>query len=133
MPEEGPGATFEHGMRTEIRTTTPDGLASVRSFQTGTLKGPYQVRVTVVKNQVRAGTIVSQYVSDSAGPRTSAPGAKSGKRKWLVVAAVAGAAAAGAFAGMSARGTTAGGTTTPAATPVPPQIGTPSISIGGPR
>jgi hypothetical protein len=133
MPEEGPGATFEHGMRTEIRTTTPDGLASIRSFQTGGLKGPYQVRVTAVKNQIRAGTVVSQYVSESAGPRPSAATGSGGKRKWLAIAAIAGGAAAGAFAGMRGRGGPGSASPSAPVPTTPPQIGTPSITVGGPR
>jgi hypothetical protein len=134
MPEEGPGGTFDHGMRTEIRTTTPDGIASVRTFQTGTLKGPFQIRVTAVKNQIRAGTVVSQYISDSVTARRTADptSARGHGTRWLIIAAVAGAAAAGAFAGMRAGGN--GGTSSPTVTaPQPPQIGTPSVIVGGPQ
>jgi hypothetical protein len=135
MPEEGPGATFEHGMRTDIRITTPDGRASVYAFTTGILPGPYQVRVTAVKGQVRAGTVVSQYVSDKRvqSRGVSSPGTRSGK-KWLIVAAIAGGVAATALgAGVGGASTNTGAQTPAAPGPVPPQIGTPTISIGGPQ
>lgn len=132
MPEEGPGATFANGMRTEIVTTAPDGKAGIHELICGRLSGPYQVRVTVVKGGVRAGTVVSQYISDapSKGSRQA-----SGLRRnsWIVITAIA---AAGAAAGVAA--SMAGGShspspasVAPAAVP-PPQIGTPQISIGRP-
>lgn len=134
MPEEGPGATFERGMRTDIRVTTPDGRAAAYECQTGKLTGPFQVRVTAVKSQIRAGTVVAQYVSDapvkSRGATTMVRRSGSG-RKWLLIAAIAGgAAAAGLTVGMGRGGATS---SAPAAPPTPPQIGAPTISIGGPQ
>lgn len=128
MPEEGPGATFDRDMRTEIRTTTPDGRASVHNFVAGRLTGPYQVRITVVKNGVRAGTLVSQYVSDAAIAK-KVRGGGSG-RKWIAILAVAGGAAAGGLVAINGRGSGAS-----AAAPVatPPQIGTPTFTVGRPQ
>jgi len=129
MPEEGPGAVFPKGMRTDIRTTTPDGRAAVHEFVAGRLTGPFQIRVTAVKNGVRAGTIVSQYVSEakairSAGVRTAGP-----TRKWLAILAVAGGAAAGGM--VAIRGASPAGA---AATAVAsPQIGIPAFTVGGPQ
>lgn len=133
MPEEGPGATFDRGMRTDIRVTTPDGRAAVYECQTGRLTGPFQVRVTAVKSQIRAGTVVAQYVSDAPvkSKGSTIVRRSGGGRKWLLIAAIAGgAAAAGLTVGMGRGGA---GSTAPAAPPTPPQIGVPTISIGGPQ
>ena len=130
MPEEGPGAAFAQGMRTEIRTTTPDGRASVRDFTANRVSGPFQVRVTVVKNGVRAGTIVSHYVSDAPA---SSKGMRS-SRKWLTIIAVAGGAvAAGGVVALRGGGPSAPSATGAAAvSPGTPAIGVPSFTVGGP-
>jgi hypothetical protein len=130
MPEEGPGAAFARGMRTEIRTTTPDGRASVHDFTANRVSGPFQVRVTVVKNGVRAGTIISQYVSDAP---TASKGMRS-SRKWLTIIAVAGGAAA-AGGVVAVRGGSPGSTSSTRAGAVSagtPSIGVPSFTVGGP-
>ena len=127
MPEEGPGAVFSRGMKTDIRTTTADGRSSVHDFVAGRLAGQYQVRVTVVKNGVRAGTIVSQYISDvPAGKRVRSGGSS---RKWLAILAVAGGAAAGGIVAVNGRS----GNSSAAPAAVPPRIGTPTFSLGGPQ
>ena len=131
MPEEGPGAAFRLGMKTDIRTTTPDGRTSVHEFVANRIAGPFQVRVTAVKNGVRAGTIVSQYVSDQPASKTARAG--SSKRKWIAILAVAGGAAAGGVAAMSgSRGSSPAAAATGTAA-APPQIGAPTFSIGGPQ
>ena len=132
MPEQGPGGTFAHGMRTEIAITTPDGRASMPEINTGSVAGPFQIRVTAVKLQVRAGTVVSQFVSDKAIASKKAPSSR--RLKWLLVAGVAAAgAAAGAFA--TGSGSTPAGVS-PAAITLPPapatQIGIPTITVGKP-
>ena len=127
MPEEGPGATFARGMRTDIRTTTVDGRASVHDFVAGRLTGSYQVRVTVVKNGVRAGTIVSQYVSDAPAAKRMRGGGSA--RKWLTILALAGGAAAGGIVAVNRRT----GSSASVAAAMPPRIGTPTFSVGGPQ
>lgn len=133
LPEEGPGGTFGHGMRTDIIVTGPDGLAAVHGIQCNRLPGPFQVRVTAVKDQIRAGVIVAQFLSEkSAAGSAPALAKRSGRRKWLVLTGViAGGAAAGLALGMGGGGSapSAGAITTPTA---PPQIGAPSISVGRP-
>jgi len=134
LPEEGPGATFVRGMRTEIAITTPDGRASFHELLTGTTPGPFQIRVTAVKDSIRAGTVVDQYISDAPVKGSGSKSMVSGKgsRKWMLWAAVAGGAAAAAVvAGMS--GGSGGSPSTPAAPSTPPTIGAPSVSVGRPQ
>jgi hypothetical protein len=131
MPEEGPGGSFGQSRKTDIRVTTPDGKAVCEEFTAGRLSGPFQIRVTAVKSQIRAGVVVGQYVSDA--PVKSKGVRRSGSKKWLIVAAVAGAAGAGILAGTMRGASAASAPSTPAAPPIPPTIGTPTISIGGPQ
>jgi hypothetical protein len=130
MPEEGPGATFQQGMRTDIRITTPDGKAAVYDFTTNRTPGPFQVRITAVKSQVRAGVVVAQYISDRP-VKAKSDVAKGGSRKWLIVLAAAGGAAAAALAAGAAKGSTPGSAGPAAPPPTPPQIGPPSIHVTG--
>ena len=131
MPEEGPGASFPESMKTDIRVTTPDGKAICHDFTTGRLAGPFQVRVTAVKSQIRAGIVVGQYVSDA--PVKSKVARRSGSKKWLAVLAIAGGAGAG-VAAATMGGSTANTPPTRPTTPAPvPTIGAPSISVGGPQ
>jgi hypothetical protein len=130
MPEEGPGLTFSRGMRTDIAITSPEGRAAVHEMVAGRIAGPFQVRITAVKGQVRAGTIASQYVTESTS-KQRADSPRSSRKKWLAITALAaGGAVAGAILGASG-----GGGSSPSAPPAvitPPQIGAPTISIGKP-
>jgi hypothetical protein len=128
MPEEGPGGVFGEGLHTEITTTGPDGRAMAYGMRWNTTPGPFQIRITAVKDQIRAGTVSSQYLSAEA-PRAQAAGGTRSGRKWIwIAAAVGGAAAAGMLAGRAK----ASSTSSPAPPATPPQIGTPTISIGKP-
>jgi hypothetical protein len=124
LPEEGPGAIFARGMRTEIAVTTPDGRAAAYGMMSNRIAGPFQVRVTAVKGEVRAGTIVSQFVSDQ--PVKGAQ-ARKGGRRWMTIAAIVGSgAAAGILAGSM------GGGKVPETAAAPPQVGAPTITVGRP-
>jgi hypothetical protein len=126
MPEEGPGGLFARGMRTEVATTAADGHAIIHGVIWNRLPGAFQIRITAVKGQVRAGTIVSQYISDS--PQTARLSTGASRKKWLAVTAIAAGAAAGIVAGMSKSPAPAAGSP-----PVPPpQIGLPTITLGKP-
>lgn len=140
LPEEGPGGTFVHGMRTEILITGPDGRAGVKELTAGRTSGPFQVRVTAVRDSVRAGTVVDQYISEGA-----VAGARAGKsliagkngsssKKWILWLAIgAGAAAAGVLAGSMGGGSSSAPTAAPVPVAPPPTIGVPTITVGGPR
>jgi hypothetical protein len=128
LPEEGPGGLFANGMRTDVVTTRADGMAAVRGITWNRASGAFQVRITAVKGQVRAGTVLSQYISDAPEIRV-AQGARS-RKKWITIVALVGAGAAvGVAAGLA--GSSQSGTTAPTAPP--PQIGPPTISIGRPQ
>jgi hypothetical protein len=136
LPSDGPGGTFSTGLKSEVMTTGSDGRAGVFAIQWDGAPGSVQLRVTAVKGDARAGTILSLTLAE-AGPhvKTAArlsrsAGAKTSSRgKWAVLAiAIAGAAAGGLAAGLSQGGSK----TTPAASAPAVQIGSPSISIGRP-
>ncbi len=157
LPEDGPGGLFVNGLRTEVSTTDGQGRASLHGLQVNRIPGRFQIRIVASKEQARAGTVCSQYITGNADARreadrvvepksSAAPAANAsnnagirvtgirvaGKRiagKWIVVAAVAGA---GAIVGILAasRGSAA---LTPAAPPAPIlTIGPPSITVGKP-
>jgi hypothetical protein len=132
MPEEGPGASFPQGMKTDIRITAPDGKAMAHDFVANRSAGSFQVRVTAVKGPVRAGVIVGQYVTD-APVRSSRAARSGGSRKWLILAAIGAAAGAGLAVGARSSSPAAGPGGPPPAAPAPPAIGRPSISVGGPQ
>ncbi len=144
LPEEGPGGTFAHGMRTEILMTGADGRAGYREFVAGRTVGPFQVRVTAVRDSVRAGTVIDQYVSEptrasAAGQkllsRSGGSGGGGNSKKWIVWLAIGGGAAAAALVAGASGGAAAGssaGPPPPAVVP-PPTLGTPVIVIGRPQ
>jgi hypothetical protein len=129
MPEEGPGGSFESGMKTEIAITRADGRAAVHGIRWNAIPGPFQIRVTAAKGESRAGAICSQYISDTPAAKSPRAGG-SGKRKWLVIAAIA---AGGAAAGLAVgKGSAASPASTPSVAAPPAQIGIPTITIGRP-
>ena len=131
LPDEGPGGSFANGLRTEMVLTDANGRAAVRNIQWNRTPGQLEIRILVVKDNVRAGAVSSQFIAE-AGPGGAQVRGKS-HRKWLAIALLAAGAAGGAVIG--ARGgaaSTAGGSPqTPAASP-PVSIGTPTITVGKP-
>src|SRR5581483_1904082 len=151
VPEDGPGGTFANGLRTDLVLTDAEGRATLRSLLLNRTPGPFRIRITVVKDQVRAGITSAQYIS---GADTPAPGTpqesaqadaeraetakpsgmvriqrtpkadKPRSRKWIILAAVA---AGGAAAGIKLA---AGGSGSAAAPSTALSIGAPSITIG---
>jgi hypothetical protein len=139
LPEEGAGGTFAHGMRTEIVMTGPDGRAGFREFVAGRATGPFQVRVTAVRDSVRAGTVVDQYIAEPVTSATktkslTATGQKSGvSKRWLVWLAIGGGAAAAGIAAGASGGPHTTTIQTVSVTAAPPSVGTPLITIGRPQ
>ena len=133
LPDEGPSGVFASGLRTEVVTTKADGRATIWGMQWNKSAGQFEIRITAVKDQARAGIVSSQYLSNTATGKsvTSAGGfqvSHHSRNKWLLIsAAVAGAGAGMVFAKSSQ---TAKATVAPTA---PTQIGSPSILIGRPQ
>ncbi|HTB12652.1 MAG TPA: hypothetical protein VK752_13815 [Bryobacteraceae bacterium] len=131
LPDEGPSGAFANGSRTEITMSKADGKASAWGMQWNRTEGSFEIRITAVKGQARAGTVCAVYLSKLTA--TSESGSTSplklGKNhKWLwITAAVAGAAVAVVAA------TALRGKSTPVGPAVTPTtIGIPSIVVGAP-
>jgi hypothetical protein len=124
LPEEGPGGQFETGMKTEVVITTADGRAAVHGIRWNRIAGPFQIRITAVKGESRAGAVCSQYISDTP-VKSAAIGNGSGKTKWIAIiaAAAGGAAAAGV---LTAKGATSHA---PGAVAAPPSVVSTSIGM----
>ena len=132
LPDEGPSGVFASGLRTEVVTTKADGRATIWGMQWNKSAGQFEIRITAVKDQARAGIVSAQYLSDTAGKSVTSAGgfqvSHHSRNKWLLIsAAVAGAGAGMVFAKSSQ---TAKATVAPTA---PTQIGSPSILIGRPQ
>jgi hypothetical protein len=72
LPDEGPGGLFRNGLRTEVVTTGPDGLASVKGMRWNTQTGPFELRVVAAKDRARAGILVPQYLAGGAALKAAA-------------------------------------------------------------
>jgi hypothetical protein len=134
LPDEGASGTFDSGSRTEIATTGPDGRASVWGMHWNKTPGTLEIRISAVKDQVRAGLVSTQYLSDTAAPKAGGEGvftsSSHGGHKWLWIAAIAtGAAAGGAFAMLHSSSNPAN-TSNPAVVGI--SIGTPSVIVAHP-
>lgn len=129
LPDEGPSGVFSSGLRTEVVTTKADGRATVWGMQWNKTPGPFEIRVTAVKDQARAGIVSAQYLSDAASAKSSSGTFQPSHHfhgKWLLISAVA----AGAGAGLAfSRSQGSKATVAPV---VPTQIGNPTITIGHP-
>jgi hypothetical protein len=155
LPEDGPGGVFVNGLRTDVATTDAKGRASLHGLQVNRISGRFQIRIMVSKEQARAGTVCSQYITgttsaaaqsaqaksdadrtavpqDSARPPAAAPVAnghgKRGAGKWIVAAAVVGG---GTILGILAAGRLGSAAPAPSAGPAL-TIGPPSITVGKP-
>ncbi len=129
LPAEGPGGVFSTGGRTEIAATHADGRAAVWGMRWNRTAGPFEIRITAVKGQARAGVVSSQSLSNAPLARDAgaekARAARGGHKLLWISLAVAGAAVAG-VAGVAARKPS----TAAASSITPLKIGTPTISLG---
>jgi hypothetical protein len=132
LPEDGPGGTFSSGAKSEIATTGSDGRANVWGMQWNRTAGAFEVRITALKGQARAGTVCPLYLNDAPVSRVERPDSKVGggsSHKWLWIGLLAAGAAGASAAALS--GGSKGGTAAPV-NGGPPQIGTPTITVGHP-
>ncbi|HOK44464.1 MAG TPA: hypothetical protein PLK67_00935, partial [Bryobacteraceae bacterium] len=134
LPDDGPGGVFANGMTNEIVVTGSDGRATTRPIRWNHIPGQVQIKITAVRDRLRAGAVVSQYLSgpDGRGAFTSAPAAmrSNGRSKWLKVALIAAAAAGAGFTvGIATRGEKSANS--PPSSP-PVEIGPPTIIVTKP-
>jgi hypothetical protein len=134
LPDSGPSGVFTTGLRTEVVTTDVNGRASVWGMQWNKTAGPFEIRITAIKDQARAGIVSTQYLNDTAAVGAAQAGADgtfkashSGKTKWILIAAGVGAGAAAAMFLARSHTSPAAVTSTPATT-----IGGPTIIVGHP-
>ncbi len=140
LPDDGPAGVFASGMKTEVVVTGADGRAAVWGIQWNRTAGPFQVRVTTVKGQSRAGVVIPHYLSDaviekpSAGMPIAAGGHSRGRWFYAALLVTAGVAAGGAAMGLSRYSKSAAPPAAAEALTAPAtQIGAPStIVIGKP-
>lgn len=129
LPEEGASGVFSNGLTTEVMRTGPDGRATVREVRWNRISGPVRIRVTAVKDEARAGTVINQYIASAGGRSSSrASFAPKSRGRLLKVVAIAGAAAVGFSVGYARHGSER------AAPPQAPPltIGPPAITVGRP-
>jgi hypothetical protein len=131
LPAEGPGGVFSSGGRTEIAATDADGRAAVWGMQWNHTAGPFEIRITAVKGQARAGVVSSQSLSNAPEVRAAASGkmhaARGGHKLLWISLVIVGAAAAG-VAGVAARKSSSAAAAASSVTPL--KIGTPTIGLG---
>lgn len=128
LPEDGPSGVFATGSRTEVMTTRQDGRASVWGMRWNRTPGPVQVRITAMKDGVRAGLVSTQYLTEAAASAPRGGAAHGGRSKIILISlAVAGAAGAGLALGASR-----GGQSPTVAPVIPLSIGKPSVIVGAP-
>lgn len=72
LPEEGPGGVLASGLKTDLAVTDSHGRATLRGFQLNRTAGPFNVRVTVAKEQARAGIVVRQRIGEVGAATGSA-------------------------------------------------------------
>ena len=126
LPAEGPGGVFSTGGRTEIAATRADGRAAVWGMQWNRTAGPFEIRITAVKGQARAGVVSSQSLSNAPVAKDAAGAgkvraARGGHKLLWISLAVAGVAVAG-VAGFAARKSSSAAA---ASSVTPLKIGTP--------
>ena len=135
LPASGPGGLFLNGLARELVVTGPDGRAVAPTVNWNGVTGPFEIRVTAVKDQARAGIVVPQQISNATTLRTGpadVPEFYKPRRHWVRLTAIVGGAAAGAFATKYALARrTASAATAPAADTL--RVGAPVITIGGPQ
>jgi hypothetical protein len=133
LPADGPGGTFTNGLRTDMAITDSLGRAMVRGIQVNRMPGRFEIRITAVKEQARAGMLSFQYVGEA---RSGTRRASAGHKRWLALGLLLASAAAGGAVATTMGGGTKTATTPPATVPPPPAagvtIGPPVISVGRP-
>ena len=102
LPASGPGGVFSNGLTTEVAITGRDGRAALSGVRFNKTAGPFDIRVTAVKDQVRAGIAIPRQLSTREGAKAANQAAYHAPRKRLkLILVVAGAAAGSVAAGLA--------------------------------
>jgi hypothetical protein len=132
LPEEGPSGSFANGSRTEIATTKADGRASAWGMQWNHTEGSFDIRITAVKGQARAGTVCAVYLSKTTatmadgGSQPPLKFARSHKWLWITLGVAAAAGVVVAVTALHGNSVPIGPTVTPTT------IGSPTVVVGAP-
>lgn len=130
LPDEGPSGAFSGGSRSEIATTKADGRAAAWGMQWNRIEGSFEIRITAVKGQARAGTVCPVYLSKATAEANASPPmklARNHKWLWITLGVAGGAGVAVVLAALGSKGSEPIGPTV-----TPTSIGTPTIAIGHP-
>lgn len=130
LPDDGASGTFASGSHTEVMTTRQDGRVAVWGMKWNRTPGTVQLRVTAVKDGVRAGLVSVQHLSDVPAAAGAPRVAGRGMSKLLLVGIVIAGAGGGLALGMSRSPQAA---QTPVAAPVGISVGAPSVIVGAPK
>ncbi len=132
LPDQGPSGTFVNGLRTEVAVTDDRGRAAVHAIEYNRVAGRFEIRIVASKEQARAGTVSFQYIAGTSPGAAAATAKTNGRwylrRRWLIVAVVAGVGAAGSAVALG-HSSPSSATAESAAILT---IGPPSITVGKP-
>lgn len=130
LPPDGPSGVFASGNRNEVVTTRQDGQAVVWGMRWNKIAGTVEVKIMAMKEQVRAGVVSTQYLSDAPTVAHTSGLSRGGSHSklWIAALAVAGAAGGGLAMGMS-HGAAAPASVAPV---TPLSIGRPNVIVGAP-
>jgi hypothetical protein len=135
LPDDGAGGSFANGLSSEIMTTGTNGRATTSPVRWNYVAGAVEIRITAVKGQLRAGTVVNRTLSDSVRAKGSAPPPpapvirRGVPVKWLLIGLGTAAAAAGVGIACIHSGKGGSGSTANSGTSGNVQIGTPVIGF----
>jgi hypothetical protein len=130
LPASGPGGVFSTGLATEVAITGRDGRAVLSGVRFNKTAGPFDIRVTAVKGQVRAGLAIPRQLSTSEGAKTANQAAYHAPRKRIkIILLVAGVAAGSVAAGLAY--TRKSGSAASSGDSL--SVGMPTITIGAPQ
>jgi len=136
LPAKGPGGLFPNGLTSDVVLTGPDGRAAVSGIRWNQTPGEVMIRVTAAKGDARAGLIVR--LTLGAAVQQAVPAADpelppfKPSRRWLkITALLAGVGAGSTLAGLAIVKRQASAPAAP--TSAAPVVGTPIITIGGPK
>lgn len=65
LPPEGASGLFSNGLRTDLVITDSAGRAAIHAIQLNRTGGQFRIRITAVKEQVRAGAIAFEYIAEN--------------------------------------------------------------------